>query len=56
MTVNKIIERLSKIIDRDKLVILTEPDGIGWDNIGEIIEEECVVKITMDGNGLFQES
>lgn len=56
MTVNNIVEILSKIIDGDKGVILTEPDGIGWDNVGEIIEEECIVKITMDGNGLFQES
>lgn len=55
MTVNELIEELSKI-DGDKMVILTEPDGIGWDNVGQIIEEECQVKITMDGNGLFQDS
>jgi len=55
MTVRELIKELSKI-DGDKIVILTEPDTIGWDNIGRIIEDECEVKITMDGNGLFQES
>ena len=55
MTVSELIKELSKI-DGDKMVILTEPDGIGWDNVGKIIEEECQVKITMDGNGLFQDS
>lgn len=53
MTVEELIKELKKI-DKNKMVILTEPDGIGWDNIGVIIEEECQVKITMDGNGLFQ--
>ena len=55
MTVEELIEELSKI-DGNKMVTLTEPDGIGWDNVGQIIEEECQVKITMDGNGLFQDS
>jgi len=55
MTVKELIEKLSKI-DGDKIIILTEPDGIGWDNVGKVIEEECQVKITMDGDGLFQES
>ena len=55
MTVNNMVEILSRI-GGDKVIIITEPDGIGWDNVGEIIEEECIVKITMDGNGLFQES
>jgi len=55
MNVSQLIKVLEKL-DKDKIVILTEPDGIGWDNIGNIIEEECQVKITMDGNGLFQES
>jgi len=55
MTVKELIEELSKI-DGDKMVILTEPDAIGWDNVGRIIEDECQVKITMDGNGLFQDS
>ena len=54
MTVKQLIDNLSNI-DGDKIVVLTEPDGIGWDNIGKIIEEECQVKITMDGNGLFQD-
>jgi len=55
MTVEQLINELKKL-DKDKIVILTDPDGIGWDNIGRIIDEKCQVKITMDGNGLFQES
>jgi hypothetical protein len=55
MTVKELIEQLIKC-DQDKVVILTEPDGIGWDNIGLVIENVSTVKILMDGNGLFQES
>jgi hypothetical protein len=45
-----------KECDPDKIVVSTEPDGIGWDNIGMVIEGSLDVKITMDGDGLFQES
>jgi hypothetical protein len=55
MTVKQLIEQLS-ILDQDKIVIITEPDGKGWDNIGIVIEQESDVAIRMDGNGLFQES
>ncbi len=55
MTVKELIEQLKKC-DEDKVVILTEPDGKGWDNIGIVIENVSSVKITMDGNGLFQDS
>ena len=55
MNVEQLIKELEKL-DKNKVVILTEPDGVGWDNIGIIIDDECVVKITMDGNGLLQES
>jgi 5S rRNA maturation endonuclease (ribonuclease M5) len=55
MIVKELIEQLKKC-DQDKVVILTEPDGKGWDNVGVVIETLSNVKITMDGNGLFQES
>jgi hypothetical protein len=55
MTVKELIEQLKKC-DQDKVVVLTEPDGKGWDNIGIVIENVSTVKITMDGNGLFHES
>lgn len=55
MTASQLIKELEKL-DKDKIVILTDPDGIGWDNIGEIIDDGCQIKITMDGNGLCQES
>lgn len=55
MTVRELINELSKITDDDKIVILTDPDGVGWDNIGQVIEEISEVKITMDGNSPFQD-
>ena len=55
MTVQYLIETLSKM-DKDKVVIITEPSGIGWTNIGKVVEGECDVKIMEDDNGLFQES
>lgn len=54
MTVQHLINKL-QTLDPDKIVILTEPDGIGWDNIGEVIDELSEVKITMDGGGVFQD-
>ena len=53
MTVQELINEL-ELLPKDKVVILTEPDGVCWDNIGNVIEEESTVKITMDGDGLFQ--
>ena len=52
MTVKDLIDILSKI-DGDKIIIMTEPDGIGWTNIGNVIEDECQVKIIEDDNELF---
>ena len=37
MTVKQLIKKL-KTFDQEKIVILTEPDLIGWDNIGEVTE------------------
>ena len=54
MTVKNLIYILSKI-DGDKIIIMTEPNGIGWTNIGKIIEDEYQVKIIEDDNGLFHE-
>lgn len=54
MTVQELIDALEKL-PKDKIVVLTEPDGIGWDNIGKVYEEESTVKITMDGNHPFED-
>ena len=54
MTVQELINALVNL-PKDKIVVLTEPDGIGWDNIGQVIEEGSTVKITMDGNHPFED-
>lgn len=54
MTVQELINALEKL-PKDNIVILTLPDGVGWDNIGQVIEEVATVKITMDGNHLFED-
>ena len=54
MTVKELIEQLKKC-DQDKVAVLTTPDMIGWDNIGHVIEAGNIVKITMDGNQLFED-
>jgi archaellum biogenesis ATPase FlaH len=54
MTVKELIEQLKKCT-QDKVVVLTEHDGKGWDNVGIVIENVSTVKITMDSNGLFHE-
>lgn len=46
------VEQLKKQLETfppDSIVILTDPDGIGWDNIGEVYLSGEIVKITMDG-------
>lgn len=53
MTVQELINSLEKL-PKDKIVILTESDGIGWDNVGRVIEEGSTVKITMDGDHPFE--
>ena len=52
MTVDELIKKLEKI-PKQKIVILTDPDGKGWDNVGKIIEADSCVKITISGNVLF---
>lgn len=52
MTVKELIYVLSTI-DGDKVVILSEPNQIGWTNIGKIVEEQCQVKIVEDDTELF---
>jgi hypothetical protein len=53
MTVKELIKALEKM-PKEKVVVLTEPGGIGWDNIGKVYEEGSIVKITMDGNPPFE--
>jgi len=54
MTVQELINELEKI-PKDKIVILTEHDGVVWDNIERVIEEEGTVKITMSENNIFDD-
>ena len=54
MTVEELIRKL-ETYPKDKIVVLTEPDGIGWDNVGKVIEDVSTVKITMDGNNPFED-
>ena len=54
MSVQELINALEKL-PKDKIVVLTEPDGIIWDNIGQVIEDGSTVKITMDGNHPFED-
>jgi hypothetical protein len=52
MTVQELREELKYISD-DKVVIITEPDGLGWTNVSEIEEDEGCVKIIQDNKPLF---
>ena len=54
MTVQELIKALEKL-PKDKIVILTEPDGVCWDNIGKVYEDGSSVKITMDGENPFDD-
>lgn len=54
MTVKHLIRVLSNM-DKDKVVVMTDPDGIGWGNIEKVIEEGSVVKIMEDDGGPFQD-
>lgn len=45
MTVEHLIKELSKY-NKDKIVVLTEPDLVGWNNIGEVVEEGSTIKNT----------
>lgn len=48
MTVEHLIKELSKY-DKDKIVVLTDPDLKGWDNIGQVTEDGSCIKISFDG-------
>lgn len=54
MTVEELITALERL-PKHKIVVLTDPDGDGWDNIGSVIEDTSTVKITMDGNHPFED-
>jgi len=54
MTVEELIRKL-ETYPKDKIVVLTEPDGIGWDNIGKVYSEGSTIKITMDGDHPFED-
>jgi hypothetical protein len=55
MTVKHLIKILEKI-DGDKIVVITDPDGISWTNVGDVVEEKCEVKIIEDGDDPFHDS
>ena len=54
MTVKELITTLEKMPE-DNIVVLTEPDGVAWDNIGQVIEDGSIVKITMDDYNPFED-
>jgi len=54
MTVEELIRKLTTY-PKDNIVVLTEPDGIGWDNIGKVYSEGSTIKITMDGDHPFED-
>lgn len=51
MTVNELIEKLNKIENKEKVVILF--DGYGWTNIEKIEEDEVKIRIYEEQNPLF---
>lgn len=54
MTAGNLIKIL-ETMDSEKIVILTEPSGKGWTNIGSVEDCESTIKIKEDDNGLFQD-
>ena len=44
MTVKQLINTLRKMPE-DKIVVVSDSDGVGWDNIGEVIEGGSTVTI-----------
>ena len=48
MTVKQLIKTLQQF-NQEKIVILTEPDLVGWDNIGQVIERKNDVIISFGG-------
>ena len=55
MTVGDLMKKLSKISEH-KIIVMTEPSGIGWTNIDKIEEGEFSVKIIEDGAPVFHDS
>mgnify|MGYP000020564275 CR=1 FL=1 len=54
MTAGNLIKIL-KTMDSEKIVVLTEPSGIGWTNISKVVECACDIQIIEDGKGLFHD-
>jgi hypothetical protein len=55
MTAGKLIKIL-ETMDSEKILIMTDPSGKGWTNIGNIEQCESTIKIKEDGDGLFHDS
>lgn len=55
MTVEDLIKKLEKL-PKDKVVTITDPKEIGWDNIGKVVNGIGTVRIVIDGHGIFQEN
>lgn len=49
MSVEELIKVLEKM-PKHKIVVLTDPEDLGWSNIGTVIEEASTVKISADDN------
>tara|TARA_R110002074_G_scaffold321696_1_gene492179 strand:+ start:432 stop:599 length:168 start_codon:yes stop_codon:yes gene_type:complete len=54
MTVEQLIKELQQL-PKDNIVVITEPDQIGWDNIGKVVSDGVTIKIVQCGNGVFHE-
>ena len=54
MTAGNLIKIL-ETMDSKKIVILTEPSGKGWTNIGIVEDCESTIKIKECDNGLFHD-
>ncbi len=53
MTVDQLIKKLSTM-DKDKIVLIGDSDGVGWDNIGKVIEKSSTAIIVHDEHVLFE--
>lgn len=52
MTVRELIKELERMED-NLVVVITEPNGIGWCNIDKIDFDESTVKLIQEGEPLF---
>ena len=55
MTVKQLMNKL-KELPQDKVVVISEPDQIGWANIDNLVNEQCQIKIVQEREPLFSES